>query len=333
MRNFLGFVIIFLVCLPISGAGYRTSTFSIAILPDTQYYSRDNATMFDAQTQWVVDHTQENNILFTAHLGDVVHQTKQRYEWENANFAISTLEAYHMPYSILAGNHDLLNQREYDDVRDRDKEPFSYYFPIKRIQNQPTYGGHSPSQFNSYHLIEADGLQFLILALDWRMSDESFLWVQKVLDKHPYVPTILTTHDLANANRDGEIYLTRYGQTLWNNIITSNQQIFLTINGHHHNVGHTIFKNDYGRDVLVMLVNFQSDYNGGNGMMRLLTFDIGLETIHATTLSPYVMSIPPDHAMTRTPNAKPTRITNLLFLSVFGIEPKRLSYSNSKDIL
>lgn len=299
MRKFLGFVIIFLIFLPISGAEYNSSTFSIAILPDTQFYSRDNAKMFDAQTRWIVDHANENNILITAHLGDVVHRAKQRYEWENADTAISILEAGRMPYSILAGNHDLLNQREYDDVRDQDKEPFSYYFPIKRMQNQPTYGGHSPSQFNSYHLVEAGGQQFLILALDWRMSDESFSWVQKVLNKHPYLPTILTTHDLANVTRTGEIYLTRYGQTLWDNIIASNQQIFLTINGHHHNVGHTIFKNDYGRDVLVMLVNFQSDYNGGNGMIRLLQFDIDNSMIYAESFSPYVMSIPPDQRTER----------------------------------
>ncbi|MFC7465364.1 hypothetical protein [Brachybacterium sp. GCM10030252] len=63
--------------------GEEGSRFSLAVLPDTQFYSRyaqsnfipDYGTdPFNVQTQWLADHADELNIPFTAHLGDVVDQ-------------------------------------------------------------------------------------------------------------------------------------------------------------------------------------------------------------------------------------------------------------------
>jgi hypothetical protein len=59
-------------------------------------------------------------------------------------------------------------------------------------------------------------------------------------------------------------------------------------------VGHTVLQNNQGNDVLVMLVNYQTDYQGGNGMMRYLTLDLAQSVIYAESFSPYVMSIPPE---------------------------------------
>jgi hypothetical protein len=212
---------------------------------------------------------------------------------------MSILDMYELPYSIQAGNHDLLNASQNDMERDSRREPFLNYFPAELIQDQPTYGGQSRSGFNSYFVFQAVGQQFLILALDWRLSDESLVWVQSVLDAHADIPTILTTHDLLGFDRDRNPRLTRNGSRLWDEIIAPNNQIFLTINGHLHRQTHTIMQNDSGNDVLLMLVDYQSDYMGGNGMMRLLTFDLAHSTISAESFSPYVMSIPPDERSER----------------------------------
>lgn len=297
MRKFISqfclIILLAVLCLRISGAENR-ATFSIAILSDTQKYSRYHATMFNAQTQWIVDHSTQSNIAFTAHLGDVVDRVNQTYEWINASQSIAILDSSNIPYSILAGNHDILNMRQNDEERDRLNEPFLKYFPIERTQTSNLNSGYSPSEFNSYHIFEVEGQQFLVFALDWRLSDNSFKWVQSVLDKYETTPAIITTHDIANIDANDEIYFTRYGKLLWDKLISANNQIFLTINGHHFGVGHKVLHNQYGNEVLVMLVNYQTDYLGGNGMMRVLTFDLADSVIYAETFSPYVMSIPPE---------------------------------------
>ena len=286
-------ILLTVLCLRISGAENR-STFSLAILSDTQNYSRDDPAMFNAQTQWIVDHSLQNNIAFTTHLGDIVDRVNQSYEWENATHAISILKSGNAPYSLLAGNHDILNMLENDEERDRQNEPFLNYFPVDDTQQYSVNGGYSPSKFNSYHIFEFEGQQFLVFALDWKLSDNSIAWVQTILDRYPYTPTIVSTHDLVNVDSDGNIYLTHNGKLLWEQLIASNNQIFLTINGHHFNVGHTVLQNHQGNDVLMMLVNYQTDYQGGNGMMRLLTLDLAQNVIYAESFSPYVMSIPPE---------------------------------------
>jgi hypothetical protein len=290
----LAFVLLLwlLSAMQVMGATY-TPTFSLAILPDTQMYSRYNVEMFNAQTQWIADNTRSHNVAFTAHLGDIVDRASREYEWLNADNALGILEVNQLPYSILAGNHDLLGKKQTDSERNPEQEPFLQYFPVERLQQNPTYGGHSPSGFNSYYIFDAVEQHFLILALDWRLSEESLSWVQSVLNAYPDTPTILTTHQLLYVDRDRNPRLSRYGALLWDELIAPNNQIFLAINGHHYGVTHVVNQNHAGNDVLLMLVDYQADYMGGNGMLRLLTFDIGNDKIHAQTFSPYVMAIPP----------------------------------------
>jgi len=63
------------------------SRFTLAVLPDTQFYSRYAASQFErpdrygpgnnpfaSQTAWLAEHAEELRIPFVAHLGDVVDQ-------------------------------------------------------------------------------------------------------------------------------------------------------------------------------------------------------------------------------------------------------------------
>lgn len=293
MSKYSIIILLIVSCLRISGAE-NESTFSLAILPDTQKYSRYDVSMFDTQTQWIKDNSIQKDIAFTMHLGDIVDRVNQDYEWKNASHSIEILDSANIPYSILAGNHDILNRGENDSERDQENEPFLYYFPVKRTQHDSARSGYSPSAFNSYHIFEFERHEFLVFALDWRLSDDSSEWVQSILDRYANIPTIITTHDIANIDKNGDIYLSRNGKQLWDNLITRNNQIFLTINGHHYGAGHSVMQNNQGNDVLVMLVNYQADYLGGNGMMRLLTVDLANSVIYAESFSPYVMSIPPE---------------------------------------
>lgn len=286
------------VAPPDNGGGDSgANAFTLAVIPDTQKYSRYSPERFTAQTQWIADHYQDEKIKFTLHLGDVVDLPRENGEWVAAREALQILEANaETPYSVLAGNHDVLNSGQWDDQRDLAAEPFLQHFPASlQAANFTTFQGTDSTGFNSYHIFEAGGREFLVLALDWRASDQTLAWAQSVLDEHPDLPAILTAHQLLNIGGDGETAIfTEHGARLWDNLIRNNDQIFLTFNGHHHGEAMMVGKNDYGRDVVMVVVDYQSGFWGGNGMLQLVTFDQDNQELDFRSYSPWVAAIPED---------------------------------------
>ncbi|WP_350347919.1 LamG-like jellyroll fold domain-containing protein [Agromyces sp. G08B096] len=284
--------------------GELGSRFTLAVLPDTQFYSRYSADQFvprygsdpfAVQTEWLAEHRDELNIPFVAHLGDVVDQVNRGVEWQAADRAMDTLDEAGMPYSILAGNHDVRNSRDdwYDTDYDLAAEPYLQWFGTSRAEAVPGYGGSDPTGFNRYHVFEAQGQEFLVLALGWRSSDASLAWAQGVLDAHPTLPTILTTHSLINIDADAvTARLDAYGERLWERLIRGNDQIFLTFNGHFHGSTRYTRANDAGHEVTHILMDHQMAYEGGNGYLGLVEFDLGAGRISVQTASPWVVQKP-----------------------------------------
>lgn len=272
-------------------------SYSVAVIPDTQKYSRYSPERFMAQTQWIADNYQQQDIEFTLHLGDVVDRARDPQEWVFARQALQVLEANaETPYSVLPGNHDVLNSGQWDDERALPDEPYLTHFPASlQAGNYTTFQGTDSTGFSSYHIFSAGERQFMVLALDWRSSDQTLAWAQSVLDEHPELPVILTTHQLLNIAGDGETAIfTDHGARLWESLIRSNDQIFLTFNGHHHGEAMMVGKNNYGRDVVMLVVDYQSGYWGGNGMMQLVGFDEANGKLDFRSFSPWVAAIPED---------------------------------------
>lgn len=178
--------------------------FALAVLPDTQYlFDADSAdpAPLRATFRHLVTERSADNIAFMTHLGDVTeHGTEDEIE-----LAADTFRVLHgrVPYSVLAGNHDI--ESSTDDQRGR--SAYLSAFGPHRYRSMPTFGGASPDGYNSYHVLRAGGRRWLVLALDWRISDKGMAWAQRVLDTHPTLPTVLTTHDLAASGEDGEARL------------------------------------------------------------------------------------------------------------------------------
>jgi DNA polymerase II small subunit/DNA polymerase delta subunit B len=91
--------------------------FTIAVLPDTQYYSEEsqggNKNLFIAQTDWIVKNQKKENIAYVIHVGDIVDKGDSKPEqWDNAVDALYRLEKplpglpYGIPYGVTVGNHD-----------------------------------------------------------------------------------------------------------------------------------------------------------------------------------------------------------------------------------
>jgi len=301
---------------PAPAPAAKISSFALAVLPDTQFYSRYATSgesnqyqrhygnePFSAQTNWVARNAQALNIPFLIHLGDVVDQVGKPEQWKVADSAMQVLEVAKLPYSILAGNHDVLNDLDYsgDQSRGTDaqrvlaNEPYLQWFGTRRAQRQGTFGGRDASGFHEYHIFTAQDQRFLVLSLSWRISDAGIAWARKVLADNPTLPAILVNHQLLNIAPDAVSPLeTEYGKMLWEKLIRDNDQIFMTLNGHHHGAARLTKTNNFGNPVEEMVVDYQMAYQGGNGLMRLYEFDLTNKQIKVLSFSPWVPMKPAD---------------------------------------
>jgi hypothetical protein len=261
-------------------ADTRAKRFTFAVLPDTQYLLDDGGSDHEPVRE-TLRYLAKAGVVFMAHLGDVTeHGTETEMR------AADRVIAPKMPYSVLAGNHDISSGT--DDQRG-DSQYLRTFGP-QRFARVPTYRGSSPGGYNSYHVFTAGGREWLQLALDWRVSDTGLRWAQRVLDDHPTLPAILTTHDLAWADDAGNAQLSEHGQRLWDRLIRANDQIFLALGGHYWPPGRVTLENDHGHAVHVHITNYQDRYYGGAGMVRLYAFDLARDTVDVQTLSPWLLA-------------------------------------------
>ncbi|MEU8262718.1 LamG-like jellyroll fold domain-containing protein [Micromonospora sp. NPDC048999] len=265
--------------------------FTLAVVPDTQYLfdaDRGDPAPLSAAFDHLVAARAEQNIVFTAHLGDVV-ENAEAAELARAGKVFDILDRHKMPYSVLAGNHDI--NPSTDDQRGA--SPYLDVFGPNRYRKMSTFRGATVDGYNTYHIFTAGGRQWLLLALDWRPSAGTFTWAREVLRTHPQLPAILTTHDLASADGNGQARLSGHGQRLWDSLIKEHDQIFLTLNGHYWPSGRTVLRNTAGNDVHVHITNYQDRYYGGSGMVRLYHFDLARNTIDVETFSPWILEKDP----------------------------------------
>ncbi len=295
-------------------AAAATSSFGLIMLPDTQFYSRyatsDEGSQFkarygsepyDAQTTWLVNNAKALGIPFVAHLGDIVDQQSKNAQWVVADAAMKKLEAGKVPYSILAGNHDIINACGYngsqtdctDAQRNLNNEPYLKWFTKARAGAQATFGGRDASGFHEYHIFEAEGQKFMVMALSWRISNAGITWARNAIAANPKLPVILTFHEYGAIDSDGVTAKdTAFGNFIWDKLIRDNDQIFMVASGHNHGSARKSRLNDYGHAVHEVLTDYQMAYQGGNGYMRLYEFDLSNNRIQALTFSPWVPNKP-----------------------------------------
>jgi hypothetical protein len=264
-----------------------TAPFTVVVLPDTQYYSQSYPATFNTQTQWIVDHVQSNNIKFVTHLGDVVQTSTQAIEWQRADAAMDKLDTLPtLPYSVALGNHDY-------DIKDSHAGPttqFTQYFGAARYAGRSWYGGSSPDQRDHYQIFSAAGRSFLHITVEFEAPDSALAWAQSVVDAHPNLPAILTTHAYVESaagrstttrNADGNS-----GEQIWQEFVRKNPQVFMVLNGHYPAEANQTSTDAAGLPVFEMLADYQGRANGGNGWMRLLEFRPADNRVDVKTFSP-----------------------------------------------
>ncbi len=286
----------------------EAGSFTVAVLPDTQFYSETYPDQFLAQTQWIVDNRESRNIACVLHLGDITNRNTPR-EWENATRALEQLDGK-LPYFLSPGNHDYSAGGRATDRTTL----MSEYLPVSKFKDLPTYGGtydKEPERIeNCWHTFEAGGQKFLVLGLEFGPRADVIRWANEVVAKHPDHGAILITHaymyyddtrydwhakgteqrwnphsyGVAKATEDD----VNDGEELWTKLVSKQENFLMTLNGHvlFDGLGRTTTPTPAGRQVPQMLVNFQMKPNGGDGWLRLMEFRADGNSVQTYDYSP-----------------------------------------------
>ncbi len=298
------FLVLLIVCLHAATVFAGTNEgFSLVVLPDTQIYAWKLPDLFRAQTSWVAENRERLNIRYVLHVGDVVEHNDDR-EWKIARDAFSALDGK-VPYAIALGNHDMGPK---GSAKNR-QTLFGKYFPVEGFKQWSTFGGVYDGEpdrgDNSFHVFQAGGREWLVLALEFGPRDDVVRWANEVLGKHPNHPAILITH--AYLHNDGKRYdraiknqhypPQKYrvdegpgglntGEDLWRKLVNVNRNVVMVVSGHVCVSARLSSKGEAGNRVHQMVVDYQNQKRGGNGWLRLLRFSPDGRKVQVADYSP-----------------------------------------------
>ncbi len=278
--------------------------FTIVVLPDTQNYTDSSfggePKYFHDQTKWIRENKKKLNIVMVAHVGDIVQNPLARGEWEIAGKAFETIDD-EVPYILCLGNHDIAD--------DQSKQAgargtlLNDFFPPSRFTKNPLYERNfgkdvrrhfmEAGKSDNYHLyFSGGGMDFLIIALEFKPRDEVLAWANRVVAAHPERRCIVLTHGYLDA--EAERNMGGYGvrgsvpEEIWTKFASRHENIFMVLCGHI--LGESVLTSSgaAGNMVHQILADYQNDYvgNGGAGYLRIMTFHPDEKKIDVSTYSP-----------------------------------------------
>ncbi|MCK2200795.1 metallophosphoesterase [Corynebacterium callunae] len=265
--------------------------FTLAWESDTQYYNEEFHEHQKNIHDYVLAQRENKNIQFLFHTGDVVDDFDQPAQWEAADPEYRRLDEAEMPYSVLAGNHDVGHQSN-------DFTEFSRYFGEQRYNDNPWYGESYQDNRGHYDLFSAGGVDFINVAMGWAPDDDAIAWMNEVLAKYPERVGIINLH---------EFMLTTGGlgpipQRILDEVAATNPNVRMIMSGHYHDAyQRTDSFDDDGdgvpeRTVTSMLFDYQGLPEGGLGYLRLMHFDNEGQKMMVRTYSPSLQDYNSDEA-------------------------------------
>lgn len=289
--------------------------FSIVVIPDTQYYTENDQGIFAAQTQWVADNKNNENIIYVAHLGDIVDSNCSSSvsgpEWFRADTAMKILDAINpsLAYGVLPGNHDYDPPGPCNTATAR--QNYNQFFGRSRFPSAGTsfYGGSDDgiTNDNNFTLFESPSRQTKFIAINFAYSNvsastELINWADDLLKQYADRQAIITAHFFVTGGPESDTSsfrgphecravdeLATFGGSVWDGL-KNNSNIFMILSGHClgerwvNMPGGGADRPEMG-DVDLLLSNYQ-EYNSGNsGYLRIMRFDTIAGTIAVETFS------------------------------------------------
>lgn len=303
------------------GASSGDEFFSVAVLPDTQYYTAikngGNMQMFQNQINWIKDNRKSQRIAYVVHLGDITDHNAA-IEWERAKSVLYQLDEANIPYGLSVGNHD--ETPNGNPAKGDERTDYTKYFGKSHFKDKKWYGGGMGGNDNSdnhFDLFTVNDQQFMALYFVYNepgnksysaeYEAQTLKWADSVLTANADRKTILVTHSMLTRPKGSESNqkegtgnnkvpseYTKQGKQIYN-MAKHHKNVFLTLGGHISGEG---FRRDVfnGSTIKGYLTDYQfrenppyggvKDRNGGNGLMRLMKFNLTKQTLSVTTFSP-----------------------------------------------
>jgi hypothetical protein len=293
--------------------------FTLIMIPDTQNMMTGSARAESVRRmgEWIVAERDARSIAFVTHVGDVVDDPLKEQEWEWARAGLDALDGV-VPYAVAIGDHEYFQEHD----KAGSTEAYWTHFGPHRYAGYDWYLGAHVDGLSHAQRFSAGGRDFLHLAVEWEpfgtVEDPSspLGWAVAMLEAHPNLPTIITTHaylwdepgqegHFPDAAREGfvrvggtEEYFGASGVALFETLVEPFPQVFMVLNGHYHKAQtddngqyHQVSVNEAGSSVYEMLANFQRWARGGDGYLRIIEFvpgggEGGLDRIQVETYSP-----------------------------------------------
>lgn len=284
--------------------------FSMVVIPDPQKYVRSRPELYTMQTGWVAANVKSQRLAMLLHVGDIT-QHNTIAQWDISRRAHKVYEGL-LPAVYAGGNHDY---GEGGKTQSRETW-FSAYVTLEDYQKQPGFGGvyeREPTHTdNSWHVLEAGGRKWLILALEFAARDEVIKWADDVVARHPDHSAILVTHAFLwpdgvwwdrriptpgkkQPNRGFDRYPLSKVPTnggfndagdLWEKLVSRHKNFAMVICGHICFSAYRADKGVHGNTVHQILVDYQDLPNGGDTWLRLLQFQPDGKTVKVRDYSP-----------------------------------------------
>lgn len=256
--------------------------FTFAWMTDTQFYAQSYPDIFNTDVNYILNNKEKENIKYVIHTGDIINNSEQEYQWKNADSSLEAFDTASMPYGVLAGNHDVV----YNSVVDYSQ--YKKYFGENRYKNKWWYGASYEDNKGHYDLISEDGNDFIILYMGWDIGEKEYKWMNEVLSKNKDKKAILCFHKyLGTDGKRDDI-----GEGIYDNVILKNSNVFMVLCGHYYGASNRVDEIDDNKDgipdrkVYQILSDYQGGDNGGNGYIRLMSFDEKNGTVNTKTYSP-----------------------------------------------
>jgi hypothetical protein len=227
---------------PVLVPTHALDTFSIFWITDTQFLSESNPGLYRMMTNWIAANWSAYNAKLVIHTGDVVQTGAHQVEWQNANDAMTVLSDNQIPYTWCAGNHDDLSGGDPTSgwMGNRWAPAFDPS-TVQKMVNATGYAnwvGDFHDGMNTALSFTANGLDFLVINLEWNAGVNSIAWAESILDDPAFAGhhVIIAPHAYIDAwgCTDDE----PWGKTLAGFItnmtflMDQHPNVFLTLNGH-----------------------------------------------------------------------------------------------------
>jgi len=298
-------------------AAATTNSWTLAVVPDTQYYSN---TTFAAIATYLQSIRYSRNLKMVLTTGDVVDDPTSVYQRDNATNLFYAVRGAGLPHLITAGNHDYTSAQWW--VVGAASYWSAYwgppYYAGQSWFNGSYYGTNTESAFITQRIAGED---WLFLSLKMGPLDAQAAWAAGVITNHPTHRVVIATHlyERPEGTRDGVlarngaysagIHDPTYGsplgndaEELWYRYFKACPNIVIITSSHY---GFTLDKADYaynadvgfgrniaygiaGNAVHEIFANYQNDFpnttaSRQGGWVRLYTFTGN--SVHAETYS------------------------------------------------